>query len=186
MAAVPSRELARLAVSPEISRNGSGSRIRTIIAVVPPRELARLAVSPEISRNGSGSRIRTIIAVDFIQFRKLALARACYGRFPSPRRVTNTAKTVGTSLWGVAVAVFPVRGEVLLLLGFAGLWGVPYLVLTQELDRTAAAGVTSMAFIGLGVGAPVFGWLSDRIGRRKPPFVAGAASPWPALRSNQY
>ena len=50
---------------------------------------------------------------------------------------------------------------------------MPYLVLTQGLDRTAAAGVTSMVFIGWGVGAPVIGWLSDRIGRRKPPFVAG-------------
>ena len=46
-------------------------------------------------------------------------------------------------------------------------------MLTQGLDRTAAAGVTSMVFIGWGVGAPVIGWLSDRIGRRKPPFVAG-------------
>ena len=72
--------------------------------------------------------------------------------------------------WLIALAGLGTTGP---LLGFAGLWGVPYLVLTQGLDRTAAAGVTSMVFIGWGVGAPVIGWLSDRIGRRKPPFVAG-------------
>lgn len=72
--------------------------------------------------------------------------------------------------WLIAIAGLGTTGP---LLGFAGLWGVPYLVLTQGLDRAAAAGVTSMVFIGWGVGAPVIGWLSDRIGRRKPPFVAG-------------
>lgn len=72
--------------------------------------------------------------------------------------------------WLIALAGLGTTGP---LLGFAGLWGVPYLVLTQGLDRPAAAGVTSMVFIGWGVGAPVIGWLSDRIGRRKPPFVAG-------------
>lgn len=61
------------------------------------------------------------------------------------------------------------------LLGFAGLWGVPYLAVTHGLDRTAAAGVTSTLFIGWGLGAPVLGWLSDRIGLRRPPFVAGLA-----------
>jgi MFS family permease len=32
-----------------------------------------------------------------------------------------------------------------------------------------------MMFVGWGVGAPVLGWLSDRIGLRKLPFVAGLA-----------
>jgi MFS family permease len=72
--------------------------------------------------------------------------------------------------WLIALAGLGTTGP---LLGFAGLWGVPYLVLTQGLDRPAAAGVTSMMFVGWGVGAPAIGWLSDRIGRRKPPFVAG-------------
>jgi MFS family permease len=72
--------------------------------------------------------------------------------------------------WLIAVAGLGTAGP---LLGFAALWGVPYLALTQGLDRPAAAGVTSMVFIGWGVGAPVAGWLSDRIHRRKLPFVAG-------------
>jgi MFS family permease len=72
--------------------------------------------------------------------------------------------------WLIAIAGMGTTGP---LLGFAGLWGVPFLTLTQGVDRTAAAGVTSMVFIGWGVGAPVVGWFSDRIGRRKPPFVVG-------------
>jgi MFS family permease len=72
--------------------------------------------------------------------------------------------------WLIAIAGLGTAGP---LLGFAALWGVPFLALTQGLDRPAAAGVTSMVFIGWGVGAPVAGWLSDRIHRRKLPFVAG-------------
>ena len=72
--------------------------------------------------------------------------------------------------WLIAIAGLGTAGP---LLGFAALWGVPFLALTQGLDRPAAAGVTSMVFIGWGVGAPVVGWLSDRIHRRKLPFVAG-------------
>jgi MFS family permease len=72
--------------------------------------------------------------------------------------------------WLIAIAGLGTTGP---LLGFAGLWGVPYLVATHGVDRTAAAAVTSTLFIGWGVGAPFFGWLSDRIGLRRPPFIAG-------------
>jgi MFS family permease len=61
------------------------------------------------------------------------------------------------------------------LLAFAGLWGVPFLETAYGLPRTFAATLTSMLFVGWGVGAPLFGWLSDRIGRRKAPLLAGLA-----------
>lgn len=61
------------------------------------------------------------------------------------------------------------------LLGFAGLWGVPFLETAYALPRTLAASLTSAIFIGWGIGAPLFGWFSDRIGRRKAPLVAGLA-----------
>ena len=61
------------------------------------------------------------------------------------------------------------------LLGFAGLWGVPFLETAYGLPRTLAATLTSMLFVGWGVGAPFFGWLSDRIGMRRPPMLAGLA-----------
>lgn len=59
------------------------------------------------------------------------------------------------------------------LLGFAGLWGVPFLEAAYGLPRTSAATLTSTLIAGWGVGAPIFGWLSDRIGRRKMPLVVG-------------
>jgi MFS family permease len=59
------------------------------------------------------------------------------------------------------------------LLAFASLWGVPFLETAYRLPRAQAATLTSLIFVGWGVGAPAIGWLSDRIGRRKPPLIAG-------------
>lgn len=72
--------------------------------------------------------------------------------------------------WLIALAGL---GTTAPLLGFAGLWGVPYLAATHGLDLAAAATITSTLFIGWGVGAPLFGWFSDRIRLRRPPFIAG-------------
>ncbi len=72
--------------------------------------------------------------------------------------------------WFIALAGLGSTGP---LLGFAGLWGVPYFAATYGLDRATAAAVTSTLFIGWGMGAPLFGWISDRIGLRRPPFIAG-------------
>jgi MFS family permease len=59
------------------------------------------------------------------------------------------------------------------LLAFAGLWGVPYLQAVYGIDRVAAGSVTSVTFIGWGVGAPLIGWLSDHVGNRRTPLIAG-------------
>lgn len=72
--------------------------------------------------------------------------------------------------WLLAIAGLGSTGP---LLGFAGLWGVPYLAETQGLTRAEAASITSFVFIGWGIGSPTFGWFSDRIGLRRPPFVTG-------------
>jgi len=61
------------------------------------------------------------------------------------------------------------------MLGFAGLWAVPYLVSAYGMERAAAAAFTSLMFVGWGIGSPMVGLLSDRLGRRKPIMVAGAA-----------
>lgn len=72
--------------------------------------------------------------------------------------------------WLIALAGLGSTGP---LLGFAGLWGVPYLVTTQGLTQTEAASITSAVFIGWGIGAPTFGWISDRIKLRRPPYMVG-------------
>lgn len=61
------------------------------------------------------------------------------------------------------------------MLAFGGLWAVPFLGQAYGLDRAAAAAATSLLFIGWGIGAPFMGWLSDRIGLRRPPMIGGAA-----------
>jgi MFS family permease len=72
--------------------------------------------------------------------------------------------------WLVALVGLGTSGP---LLAFAGLWGVPFLETAYGLQRTSAATLTSMVIAGWGVGAPLFGWLSDRIGQRKGPLTAG-------------
>lgn len=56
---------------------------------------------------------------------------------------------------------------------FGGLWGVPFLELAHELTRTQAALATSSIFVGFAIGAPLLGWLSDFMARRKPILFAG-------------
>ena len=61
------------------------------------------------------------------------------------------------------------------LLAFGGLWGVPYLMAAREIDKPTAASFISIIFIGWAVGAPFFGWLSDRIGKRRVLLLWGTA-----------
>ena len=58
---------------------------------------------------------------------------------------------------------------------FAGLWGVPLMRDLHGLDRAGASLYTTVALFGFAIGAFKAGWLSDRIGRRKPVIVGGAA-----------
>ncbi len=85
--------------------------------------------------------------------------------FEGLRRVAANRET-----WLNAVAGLGSTGP---LLAFAGLWGVPYLQAVHDIDRVTAGTVTSVTFIGWGVGAPLIGWLSDRIGNRRGPLIAG-------------
>ncbi|MGE0612249.1 MAG: MFS transporter [Hyphomicrobiales bacterium] len=72
--------------------------------------------------------------------------------------------------WLIAIAGL---GATAPLLAFAGLWGVPFFGVAYGLDKAAAATITSLMIAGWGIGAPVAGWLSDRIGRRGLPLLAG-------------
>lgn len=56
---------------------------------------------------------------------------------------------------------------------FGGLWGVPFLQQTHHLSAPIAAYAVSWIFIGFAVGAPLLGWMSDFIGRRKPIMIFG-------------
>lgn len=58
---------------------------------------------------------------------------------------------------------------------FGGLWGVPFLETAHALTKTEAALATSSIFVGFAIGAPLLGWLSDFLGRRKPILYAGTS-----------
>jgi MFS family permease len=47
-----------------------------------------------------------------------------------------------------------------------GLWGTPFLEEAHHISRSQAAGLVSVLFIGLGIGSPLLGLLSDRLGNR--------------------
>jgi MFS family permease len=62
------------------------------------------------------------------------------------------------------------------MLAFGALWGVPYTMQAYGLSKVEAASTMAPILFGFTAGAPSWGWLSDRIGRRKLPMLAGAAT----------
>lgn len=56
---------------------------------------------------------------------------------------------------------------------FAGLWGIPFILQKYGIDRSVAAALVSISFVGFAIGSPLAGWLSDRINRRKPIMIVG-------------
>ena len=104
-----------------------------------------------------------------------------------PRINTGGARSAASfdELWrgGLAVAgnlrtwppVLATAGIYATKIAFLGLWGVPYLTQIYGFDRVRAANHVALIAIGLILGAPLIGWLSDRwLGRRRLPFVAFA------------
>ncbi len=61
------------------------------------------------------------------------------------------------------------------MLGFGGLWAVPWLSSVHGYSTVEAAGITSMLFAGWAIFSPFVGWISDRMGRRNPILTLGSA-----------
>lgn len=57
---------------------------------------------------------------------------------------------------------------------FAELWGIPYLMHAHHLTSAQAGFANSLLFCGFMLGAPMMGFISDQIRRRKPPMRVGA------------
>ncbi|WP_328821472.1 MFS transporter [Natronorubrum halalkaliphilum] len=75
--------------------------------------------------------------------------------------------------WLVGTILFCTTGTVTTLLG---LWGVPFVVQTYDVSVTTASQYTLLGSVGLLVGPPAIGWLSDRLGRRTELLVAGSGA----------
>jgi MFS family permease len=70
------------------------------------------------------------------------------------------------------------------IMTFTGLWGPPFLKARFAIPSTTAAAVCSVMIVCWAGASPIFGALSDRIGRRKPLYVAGsltAAAGWATM-----
>ncbi len=50
---------------------------------------------------------------------------------------------------------------------FAALWGVPFLQEKYHVSVVVASGLCSMIWLGIGVGSPLLGWVSDRFSSRR-------------------
>jgi sugar phosphate permease len=60
-------------------------------------------------------------------------------------------------------------------LAFAGLWAVPLMRDLHGLDRAGASLYTTVTLAAFAIGAFKVGWISDRIGQRRPVIIAGTA-----------
>jgi MFS family permease len=69
---------------------------------------------------------------------------------------------------------FAQGGFVGAVLAFTGLWGPPYLSARYGLTAKEAAGVCSIMIVCWAAASPICGYLSDRIGLRRPIYLGGA------------
>lgn len=75
------------------------------------------------------------------------------------------------NFWLLAIVAFLSYGT---LMSFQGLWGGPFLMEIYEFDKAAAGSVLMFAAIGMMIGTPLGGLISDRyLSSRKPVFVFG-------------
>lgn len=67
------------------------------------------------------------------------------------------------SAWWTAAYSFLVWAPIA---AFAGLWGIPFLACAYHLTTADASLVCAALWIGVGLGSPLSGWISEQIGRR--------------------
>lgn len=85
------------------------------------------------------------------------------------RSLVRVARRPQTLL--IALFILLVSGP---LLAFSGLWGVPFTMQLYGVDKPTAGFAVSLGLFGVAAGGPIWGWVSDRFGRRKLPIVAGS------------
>ncbi|MBY0273579.1 MAG: MFS transporter [Alphaproteobacteria bacterium] len=60
------------------------------------------------------------------------------------------------------------------MLAFVDLWGIPFLMKLYDIDRVTAGSVTTMFYVGAGIGSPLVALISDYLMNRKLPMAVGA------------
>ena len=102
----------------------------------------------------------------------------------APAELRSQEKVTFRSILASMRSVFSFRNTWLILIAqggmvgpimtFTGLWGPPFLKARFGLDTKAAATICSVMIVCWAAASPVFGGLSDRIGKRKVPYLAGS------------
>jgi len=134
------------------------------------------------------------LAVDQFGWRVVMLASAVVGisialllwifiKDSNPNQYIKQSAARNSRMWAKIVIVLRCRQTwfVAALGGFmvapiatySELWGVSFLINNYGIERPAAAQITTMTFIGIAVGGPIIGWISDHIRRRKLPMLLG-------------
>ncbi len=75
--------------------------------------------------------------------------------------------------WPLAIWFFFVGG---ILFGFCGLWAGPYLMDIYLLSKASAGNILSMVAVGMIVGSPLLGYLSDKVLQSRKKVLVGASS----------
>jgi MFS family permease len=87
-----------------------------------------------------------------------------------PLRQSFRTAASNPQTWLFALIGMSLTGPVL---AFAGLWGVPWFAAVKDMPRSEAAPLLSTVFVGWLIGAPLTGWLSDKLQRRVLLLVCG-------------
>ncbi len=112
-----------------------------------------------------------------------ALLAVCSHLVIPPRRTNSVKLQIEDTVWQQVRQVIG-NSQTLLcavcgfgfastMLAFAGLWAVPWLTTTKGFSQVDAGSVVSWLFVGVMIGSPLIGWVSDAIGRRKPVILVG-------------
>ena len=110
-------------------------------------------------------------------------ADAGYQSYAPTALQTQAHVTIGQALTGFRrifgyrntwLIFFAQGGFVGALLSFTGLWGPSYLKVRFGVPSTTAAAVCSVMIVSWAVASPLFGYVSDRMQRRKPIYLGGA------------
>ena len=132
---------------------------------------------PTIAAMSIGGLVIAVMAIAFVRDR----TRGSGGLGSVLAGLVKVARNRQT--WVISLAGLGANGT---LLGFGGLWGVPFMKAAHGLEPAGAALVTSLLIAGWGFGAPTFGWLSGRMARRRVPFLIGYAICVPAFLTLVY
>lgn len=102
----------------------------------------------------------------------------------APPELRAHQKATLKSIWTSLRAVFSFRNTWLILIAqggmvgpimtFTGLWGPSFLKARFGLEPRAAATICSIMIVCWAAASPLFGGLSDRIGKRKSPYLIGS------------